>query len=60
MIQFAEVALNLSWESKTLTYEIPNSITALQPGVRVLVPLNGKEWDGVVIQIHNNLQELHG
>ncbi|TGM38925.1 primosomal protein N' [Leptospira biflexa] len=54
MIQYAEVALNLSWESKTLTYEIPNSITALQPGVRVLVPLNGKEWDGVVIQIHNN------
>lgn len=54
MIQFAEVALNLSWESRTLTYEIPEDIPNLVRGVRVLVPLNGKEWEGVVIEIHSN------
>lgn len=54
MIQFAEVALNLSWESKTLTYEVPHSMESLQRGVRVLVPLNGKEWEGVVIEVHSN------
>ncbi|MBM9589430.1 primosomal protein N' [Leptospira sp. 201903075] len=54
MIQYAEVALNLSWESGTLTYEIPQEIENLERGVRVLVPLNGKEWEGVVTGIHSN------
>ncbi|EMJ87060.1 primosomal protein N' [Leptospira meyeri] len=54
MIQYAEVALNLSWESRTLTYEIPQEIKNLSRGVRVHVPLNGKEWEGVVIEIHSN------
>ncbi|XDD44199.1 primosomal protein N' [Leptospira sp. WS60.C2] len=54
MIQYAEVALNVSWEQNTLTYEIPSSIQTLKPGVRVLVPLNGKDWEGVVIEIHKN------
>ncbi|TGM43471.1 primosomal protein N' [Leptospira levettii] len=54
MIQYAEIALNLSWESKTLTYVVPNEMTGLKPGIRVVVPLNGKEWDGVVIELHHN------
>lgn len=54
MIQYAEVALNLSWESKTLTYEVPVGMKSLIPGIRVIVPLNGKEWDGVIIEIHQN------
>lgn len=54
MIQYAEVALNLSWESQTLTYEVPVGMESLKLGIRVVVPLNGKEWDGVIIGIHQN------
>ncbi|MDZ4726709.1 MAG: primosomal protein N' [Leptospira sp.] len=54
MIQYAEVSLNLSWNQSTLTYQYPDSITKIEPGIRVLVELNGKSFEGVVISSHHN------
>lgn len=53
MIQYAEVALNIPFESSdTLTYEIPLEMNDLQPGMRVQVPLRSRKIEGVVIDIH--------
>lgn len=54
MIRYAEVALNLSWESETLIYEVPSAMNNLMPGMRVLVELNGIQKEGVVTEIHSN------
>ncbi len=54
MIRYAEVALNLSWESETLIYEIPSDMNNLMSGMRVLVELNGIQKEGVVTEIHSN------
>lgn len=53
MIRYAEVALNISFEEDTLTYEIPYSMKNLQVGMRVEIPLRGKKNEGIVIDIHN-------
>ncbi len=54
MVRYAEVALNLSWESETLVYEIPDNLKNLKAGMRVLVELNGVRKEGVVTEIHSN------
>jgi primosomal protein N' (replication factor Y) len=54
MLKYAEIALNVSWNQSTLTYEYPKDITHLENGVRVVVELNGNEYEGVVINSHFN------
>jgi primosomal protein N' (replication factor Y) len=54
MIQYAEVALNLSWNQNTLTYQYPDGVSNINAGVRVSVDLNGNEIEGVVLSSHNN------
>jgi len=54
MIRYAEVALNVSWSQNTLTYEYIDSSKEISPGIRVLVELNGKEFEGVVLESHFN------
>ncbi|NUM41386.1 MAG: primosomal protein N' [Leptospiraceae bacterium] len=52
MIRYAEVALNVSFEEETLTYEIPDNMKNLQIGMRVEIPLRGRKNEGIVIDIH--------
>lgn len=54
MIKYAEVALNLSWVHSTLTYEYPENVKEIKEGVRVLVELNGNDYEGVVLESHYN------
>lgn len=54
MILYAEVSLNVSWTQNSLTYQYPEKIAEIYPGIRVLVELNGKEIEGVVLSSHHN------
>ncbi|MDF3821496.1 primosomal protein N' [Leptospira sp. 96542] len=54
MIQYAELALNLSWQNTTLTYQIPDEMAGLKIGMRVEVELNGNSVEAVVVGFHNN------
>ncbi len=54
MFLYAEVAVNISWENKTLTYELPEGVSNIERGIRVLVELNGDESEAVVLETHNN------
>lgn len=54
MIKYAEIALNVSWTQNSLTYLYPETISEISPGIRVLVELNGKEIEGVVLGSHYN------
>ncbi|MCZ8155511.1 MAG: primosomal protein N' [Leptospira sp.] len=54
MIQYAEVALNVSWSQNALTYQFPDGVTSISNGVRVNATLNGKSVEGVVIGSHFN------
>ncbi len=53
MNSFCEVALNLSWESDTLTYSIL-SFPEAKIGCRVEVNLRNEKASGVITELHNS------
>ncbi|MEM7179810.1 MAG: primosomal protein N' [Spirochaetota bacterium] len=59
MLQFAEVALNIPFESDTLTYEIPHEFTKIDVGMRVQVPLRNRKVEGVIVEIHRQYPSHH-
>ncbi len=57
---FAEIILPLNLKG-TFTYEVPEELqSAIQPGMRVLVPFHGKKiYTGIVHQLHSNEPEAY-
>lgn len=54
MISYVEVAVNVSWNDRSLTYLLPDDVTGISPGVRVVVEVGNEEVEGIVLESHNN------